>query len=97
MEVGDLTLVAPKVDPGTIGANFFTTQRGVELTGLRPQGPAQLAGAQENDLVVSIDGTPVASVADARAHSAGAPGSMMALVVNRGGKELPLQVTRAGR
>jgi hypothetical protein len=95
-EAGDLTLVAPKADPGTIGANFFTTQSGVALNGLWPQGPAQVAGAHENDLVISIDGTPVATVADARRLSVGAPSSLMVLVVNRGGANLTLQVTRAG-
>ena len=98
VEVGDLTLVAPKAAPGTIGADFFNTaSSGVALRSIWVQGPAQVAGAQENDLVVSIDGAPVASDVEARKKSIGAPGSPMALVVNRGGKGLPLQITRAGQ
>jgi hypothetical protein len=101
LEVGDLQLLAPKADPGTIGASFFNAQSaggqgGVGMNNLLPQGPAQTAGARENDLVVSIDGVAVASAADARTRAVGAPGSVVVLVVDRGGAPATLQVTRAG-
>ena len=95
LDLGDVVLIGTKADPGTIGASFFAAQGAVALGALLGGGPAQQAGLRENDLLLAIDGAEVKSVADAKARSAGAPGSTVAIGINRGGVASTVPVTRA--
>jgi carboxyl-terminal processing protease len=67
--------------------------RVVSTTG---QAPAERAGIQAGDLLVSIDGAAVAGLASSEAarRMHGAPGSVMAVGVAHGGKLRTLRITR---
>lgn len=55
--------------------------------------PAAQAGFQPGDRIVSIDGAPVATFADASATIQASPGKQLSVVVVRGGAEQTLRVT----
>jgi len=57
-------------------------------------GPAQAAGMQARDVVLSINGKPVASLDQARAAVKGA-GSTVALLVQRGGEKLFVPISQS--
>ena len=73
-----------------------TGQQGATIMAVTPDSPAEAAGLRAGDLVVSVDGAPVASteslVALVRAGRVGEP---MELVVLRNGKEETITVTPA--
>lgn len=58
-----------------------------------PVAPALAAGIEPGDVIVSVDGVPVATFAEASAIIQDAPGRTLALVVERGSRQLHLQVT----
>ncbi|WP_406857516.1 RIP metalloprotease RseP [Alsobacter sp. KACC 23698] len=54
---------------------------------------AQRAGLVDNDLVLSINGQPIDSFGDMQRLISTSPGSTLAIVVERGGKELTVRAT----
>ena len=58
-----------------------------------PVSPAVEAGIEPGDVLVSIDGTPVTTFAEATAIVQAAPGQMLDVVVRRDGDEQTLQIT----
>ena len=58
-----------------------------------PESPAAEAGIKPGDVLVSIDGTPVSTFADATAIVQQAPGEMLDVVVRRDGVEQTLEIT----
>ncbi|WP_426324507.1 M50 family metallopeptidase [Microbacterium sp. E-13] len=66
-----------------------------ECTDASPEAPAEAAGIEPGDVIVSIDGEPVADFAEASAIIRSAPGEQLTFVVERGGAEQTLQITPA--
>ncbi|TDN88547.1 M50 family metallopeptidase [Microbacterium sp. BK668] len=66
-----------------------------ECTSEDPPAPSQAAGIEPGDVIVSVDGTPVETFADASAIIRQSPGVPVALVVERDGAEETLTVTPA--
>jgi membrane-associated protease RseP (regulator of RpoE activity) len=64
-----------------------------ECTADDPASPAAEAGILPNDILVSIDGTPVSTFAEATAIVQAAPGETLDVVVRRGGTEQNLEIT----
>ena len=62
-----------------------------------PDSPAQAAGLQPNDMILAIDGKPIADLTDKQVHAllAGEVGSRVALRVDRAGTIHELSVVRA--
>jgi len=60
-----------------------------------PAAPAEAAGIQPGDTIVSIDGEPVADFAEASAVIRSSPGEQLTFVVEREGTQQTLQVTPA--
>ncbi|MFS0852380.1 M50 family metallopeptidase [Microbacterium sp. 179-I 3D4 NHS] len=58
-----------------------------------PPSPAAEAGIRPDDVLVSIDGTPVSTFAEATAIVQAAPGETLEVVVRRDGAERPLEIT----
>jgi len=58
-----------------------------------PASPAAAAGLQPGDVIVSVDGTPVGTFAEASAIIQAAPDQTLAIVVDRDGARQTLQVT----
>jgi membrane-associated protease RseP (regulator of RpoE activity) len=64
-----------------------------ECTAADPLSPAAEAGIEPGDVLVSIDGAPVSTFADATAVVQRSPGETLDLVVLRDGEEKALQIT----
>lgn len=76
----------------------LNTTNGVKIMGILPDSPAQKAGLQANDIILSLDGTPVTNTPSAIAIiSKKTPDSTLAIVVNRDGQEHNINVTIAER
>ncbi|MDR1794143.1 MAG: trypsin-like peptidase domain-containing protein [Erysipelotrichaceae bacterium] len=75
-------------------ASFYHSEAGVYVTAVIEGGAADLAGVKSGDLIVSLDGQAVDSVAVLKAikenHS---PNDKLELVVKRDGKTLTLEIT----
>jgi serine protease Do len=70
---------------------------GVAVRAIYPGSPAEGAGVKAGDLLVSIDGTKINSIADAvKAMNGVLPEANVAVRVMRGGKPLELTLTAAG-
>ena len=93
VQLGTVPMTRQSAPPGTIGV----TLRGAPpvIASVIAQSPAETAGLHVGDQVVSVDGTAVASVAEATARITGAPGTPVSLTVSRSGSTLTIQVTRA--
>jgi serine protease Do/serine protease DegQ len=69
-------------------------QRGVIVTNLTKDGPADKAGLRRSDVIVALDGRPVTTFFELRnLVAARAPGSVVELRLVRDGKESTLKVT----
>jgi S1-C subfamily serine protease len=69
--------------------NLGRNAKGVVVTDVDPSGPAAEAGIQRDDVIVSVNQTPVASGADIRSALQKSSGDRPALlVINRGGREV---------
>lgn len=64
-----------------------------ECTAEDPASPAAAAGIQPGDVIVSIDGQPVSTFAEATAIVQAAPGETLDMVVRRDGEEKSLSIT----
>jgi hypothetical protein len=95
LDLGGIVLPLPKTSPGTIGARFFSSGSAVAMGSMVPGGPADLAGIQEGDLLLALDGVAAQSPADATVRSQGAPGTPVAVSLRRAGQPSTVQVIRA--
>ncbi|MCA9727680.1 MAG: M20/M25/M40 family metallo-hydrolase [Candidatus Eisenbacteria bacterium] len=86
-----------RVSLGTI-PDFGKESGGVLLTGVMPGSPAEKAGLQKGDVVVSLDETPIDNLADLsnvlKAHQ---PGDEVLVVVLRDGAKVEQKVTLVER
>jgi membrane-associated protease RseP (regulator of RpoE activity) len=71
------------------------TTTSTECSDSDPTAPAEAAGIQPGDTIVSIDGQPVADFAEASAIIRSSPGEQLTFVVERDGAEQTIQVTPA--
>ena len=71
------------------------TTTSTECSDSDPAAPAEAAGIQPGDTIVSIDGQPVADFAEASAIIRSSPGEQLTFVVERDGAEQTIQVTPA--
>lgn len=69
------------------------TSTATECTSADPASPAAAAGLEPGDVLRSIDGTEVASFAEASAIIQAAPDRSLPVVVDRGGEQVTLQMT----
>lgn len=76
---------------GALGLQMWRPRPSVDQ--VLPDGPAAQAGVRAGDLLVAIDGKPLADLVDFRTIVAGAPGRTLQLDVERGGQPLRLALT----
>ncbi len=95
LDLGDIVLPLPRTPSGTIGVRFFNSGSAVAMGSIVPGGPADLAGIQEGDLLLALDGTAVLSPADATVRSQGVPGTPVSVTLQRAGQPSTVQVIRA--
>ncbi|MCA9501513.1 MAG: M28 family peptidase [Spirochaetaceae bacterium] len=83
---------------GTVPDYANTDVRGVRLSGVAPDGPAERAGLQGGDVIVEVDGRPIENLYDyTYALEALRVGEPARIVVERGGRRIPLEVVPASR
>jgi len=81
-----------------IGLNGTETSSGLQVTEVHPDGPADRAGVQVDDLIEAIDGHPVKTLADLLADvDRRAPGDTVTLTILRNGSRGPVPVRLAER
>ena len=104
-------LISPehKVSRGSIGVSFnaipnpavarvYGVNTGVTIASITPSGPAQKAGLQTGDTIISVNGKPVKNGDELVANiSAIKPGSTAKIGYVRNGKEATVEVTIADR
>lgn len=69
------------------------SQQRADCTSTDPVAPAAAAGIQPGDVLVSIDGTPVSTFAEAAAIIQKSPGQQLAVVIERDGAQQTVQFT----
>jgi S1-C subfamily serine protease len=96
------TTNAPTVAPGAtgvaggafLGVGMIDGDNGTQIAQVVPGSAADRAGLQVNDILVSIDGRAITSVAQVRAIlSVKAPGQTMTMAIQRSGQPLTVTVT----
>jgi S1-C subfamily serine protease len=78
---------------GVIGVTLEDGE-GVVVTAVLAGSPAQLAGIERGDLILSVNGKNVDTAAKARSLLFGTPGTQVTLLMHRGGVQLLKVVTR---
>ena len=84
-----------KVTRGQLGfgGSEFTDRPGILVTSIQPGSPADIAGLKVNDILVSIDNTPVEGASKALDRIAETPpGTILSLVVLRDEQRVSMQV-----
>jgi serine protease Do/serine protease DegQ len=108
MQITRQLIITGKVDRGFVGISTqdlspdlaeafgLNTQRGAVINSITPGSPAEDAGLQPGDILVSINDKPVRNAQDARNHIGLLPvGESIDFVVLREGKRLQLSTTVA--
>jgi S1-C subfamily serine protease len=83
--------------PGGIHAVMAVSPRGVRVVEIPPGSPAIRGGLLAGDVILAVDGKPVANLAPAKLHAllSGEVGSTVLLRVDRAGSVQELSVQRA--
>jgi S1-C subfamily serine protease len=83
---------------GTVPDYAQTDIRGVKLSGVAPQGPADSAGLRGGDVIVEVDGRPIENLYDYTfALEALRVGEPATIVVERQEERIPLEVVPLSR
>ncbi len=89
-----LGIVSVPVTPALAAAYGLAVSRGVLVVDVEPGSAAERAGIQPGDIIVGFDGRAIGNADDLQAAlSDHQPGDRVTIVVNRNGRELPLEVT----
>jgi len=83
---------------GGVGISIWPGESGVKIAGVMPGSPAEGAGLQAGDLIVSINGTDLSKVnpAEQTNYLRGKAGTSVSLVVNRNGEVFSVSAKRVG-
>ncbi len=95
LDLGEIQLGPPRAAPGTIGASVRQDGNGVTVTYVLPAGPADQAGLQLGDQLVTVDGAPATNASDTGARLRGVPGTQVTIAVRRAGNATVIVATRA--
>lgn len=89
-----LGLQLGRLTPAIVDALDLSTERGVAVLEVVPDGPADEAGLREGDVIIAFAGEDITGYEDLLGELRGTePGDRVEVVVNRGGEELTLPLT----
>jgi serine protease Do len=97
-DAGDERSPASRGEGGRLGLSVEPVRgsgRGVEVTGVDPEGPAAQAGIQQGDVLEEVNGTPVRSAADLRSAVTRSKDKPALLLVRRGDDTIYVAVPTA--
>jgi len=82
---------------GGLGISVYPGKKGVSVASVLPNSPASQAGLQAGDMIISVNGTTLSSVAPEKQLSMlrGSSGSIVNLLVQRNGENLNISSKRA--
>jgi S1-C subfamily serine protease len=84
--------------PGYLGITFTKDTEGLQVTEVKPEGPAAKAGVKEGDVIVKIDGTDINTFADlAQTIAQKKPGETIPIEILRNGQTQTVNVTLGER
>jgi len=90
---GYLGVTIQTLTPDMADAMGLSGRKGVIVSGVESTGPAAEAGLRQGDIILTLDGAPVADSVDLRNKVAStAPGTKVALTVERDGKDREIEV-----
>jgi membrane-associated protease RseP (regulator of RpoE activity) len=90
-----LSFAADSESFGGLGITILPSQQGVQVVGVIPNSPADLAGIQKGDQVTAVNGVVLSGSFDARRDMLrGEAGSEAVLSVSRAGASLEMNLTR---
>lgn len=83
---------------GGVGISIWPSGNGAKIAGVMPGSPAEGAGLQAGDLIVSINGTDLSAVnpVEQTSYLRGKAGTSISLDVNRNGKVFSVSTKRVG-
>jgi len=83
---------------GGLGISIWTGSGGAKIAGVMPGSPADGAGLQTGDLIVSVNGTDLSAVnpEEQTIHLRGKAGTPVSLAVNRNGNVFSVSAKRVG-
>jgi len=82
------------VDSSVAAQNNLSVDHGVLIASVTPNGPAATAGLKAGDAILQIDNTPVTSVQSlGHVLLSKSPGDTVAVMINRGGQQMTVNVT----
>ncbi len=95
VEVVEIFIGPLSAPAGFLGLSVRPEGAQLLLGPLAPSGPAAQAGLREGDVLLAVDGHPVANIMEVEERLDGAPGTTVVLTVRREGSEQSFSVLRA--
>jgi membrane-associated protease RseP (regulator of RpoE activity) len=95
--IATAAIAAESENFGGLGISVYVGKDGVKIAGVMPNSPAESIGLQSGDLILSVNGTTLASIEPEMqvSHIRGEAGSSISLIIDRNGEVFSVSAKRA--